>query len=189
MPNFILWIFWFSVHIYVQFSGHCIDGEGCFLVFMYSWQLFVLLVLYCRWGIALICHIRCYQLCKYEMMCRQLWHKAADYLEFYKGSHPSILYFKRRFTCPMLVLCIFDVIALLVVNATCFGHYNFSVNNWSFFSICFTLSLEPVPCFILSTSSQSLYLWLTCSCASHIIFLYWFTTHIIHNSLTLSIAA
>jgi len=42
-------------------------------------------------------------------------------------------------------LCIFDVIALLVVNAARFGHYNLSVNNWSFISICFTLSLELEP--------------------------------------------
>jgi len=44
--------------------------------------------------------------------------------------------------------------------------------------------LESTPCFSPSTSSQSLYHWLTASCTCHIIFLHCFSTLIILHSFT-----
>jgi len=38
----------FSAHICTVFWTLCINGEGFFCVLMYSWQLLVLLVLYCN---------------------------------------------------------------------------------------------------------------------------------------------
>jgi len=48
-------------------------------------------------------------------------------------------------------------------------------NNWLFLSIYFTLSLESIPCFSSSTSSQFLYLRLTSTYTCYnIVFLFWF---------------
>jgi len=58
----------------------------------------------------------------------------------------------------------------------------------SVLSLCFTLSLESTPCTSSSISYQFLYSWLTYSCTYHI-FLWWLTTFLIHNSLTISLPA
>jgi len=54
-------------------------------------------------------------------------------------------------------------------------------------NLCFTLSVESTACFSPSTSSESLCLWLTCSCTYHIIFLCCLTTLVIHVSFTLGL--
>jgi len=70
---------------------------------------------------------------------------------------------------------------------TCVNEIILVTNYRLFVSIHFTSSLESTPCFSPSTSSQSFYLWLTSFCTCQAVFLSWFTTVVIHYSLTLSL--
>jgi len=90
---------------------------------------------------------------------------------------------------PNLHICIISSLFNLLVALALHLLSHFLVHlhylcNSLLLSMCFTLSLEPVPCCSPSTSFQSLHLWLTSSYACHIIFRCWFTTLIIHISLT-----
>ena len=58
---------------------------------------------------------------------------------------------------------------------------------WLLLSVCLALSLESTPYFPPSTSSQSVYLWLACSCSYHIFSLCRLTTLTTYNSLILSL--
>ena len=59
-------------------------------------------------------------------------------------------------------------------------------NSWSVFSLCFTSSLESIPCFSLTTSYLSVHPWLY---ACYFSSFRKFTTLIICNSFTLSLPA
>jgi len=61
------------------------------------------------------------------------------------------------------------------------------VYSWSFLSICLTVSLESTLQFSMSTSFQSLCLWLAFSCCYDIFSLCQLTTLTIHNSLSVSL--
>jgi len=92
--------------------------------------------------------------------------------------------------CTFITSSPFNVLAVLTLHPSLLllGHLHHP--NWSFLSLCFTLSLESAP-FISSSTlfwHQFLHLLLTYSFTHHF-FLFWFSTLLIYYSLSLLLPA
>jgi len=121
------------------------------------------------------------------ILCCSHWLKVTEHIECKLLSLAYKLLTTTQFFCTTSSLSASSQHTRFISCHSCWSTYIILVmNNWSFLSICFTVSLESTP---LSTSSQSFYLWLSSFYACHVIFLCWLTALIICNSVTLSFPA